>query len=64
MAVNGYIHCFKVKPVKDTDDLQTLTQLYGGYIKLDAHLYPSEYWYYTNYPKETFNKSVLIKIID
>lgn len=57
-------NCFKIKAVGNpNEDLRNLINLYGGYIKLDAELYPDEYWYYTSIDKKTLDSSTLVEVI-
>ncbi|SET01615.1 hypothetical protein SAMN05421676_102348 [Salinibacillus kushneri] len=64
MEITEYKNCFKIKPVAGESDLQRLGELYGGVLKLDAGLWPNEFWYHTNCERETLEKSILVDLLN
>lgn len=62
-----YKHCYKIKLIHGIDNenetVEIMGELYGGYLKLDAHLPPGQYWYYTDADKGTLEKSILLEVL-
>lgn len=61
-----YANKYKIEAISRSHrtELNTLLELYGGKIELDARLWPGEYWYHTDAKKEVLKQSGLIKILD
>ena len=64
--MQGYAKRYKIEVISKNHraELNTLMEMYGGKIELDARLWPGQYWYHADAKKETLKQSGLIKVLN